>query len=105
MVKIVNKITQVTMNKTKPLLIVKPDRELNTYETSDFHDTFGQNYILRIINNDSMRILNKWIPDNLYYYGFFKDTTGIVNHIDFIGNKSFISAIQKQMDSIPPIVM
>lgn len=103
MVKIIDKITQVTMDKTKPLLIVKPDRELNKDETNDFYDAFGNDYNLEIITNDSIRILNKWIPDNLYYYGFLKDTTGIINHVDFIGNDSFISAIQRQISSLSPI--
>jgi hypothetical protein len=73
------------MNKTKPLPIVKPDRELNTYETSDFHDTFGENYILRIINNDSMRILNKWIQSHLLSCSYITLVTGC-NGINLFAN-------------------
>ena len=91
--------TQDSLIGKKPILIIHPMMDNDSNVVNDFKIRFEENYRLIVSNDDSVRILNPWLPNSLGYYGITTDSLGFVSYAGFLFDNDFIKSCSRVIKS------
>lgn len=68
----------------RPLIIFHTEKDLSDKETKKLKSVFCERYHLAITRNDSIRVLNNWLPEHCLFYSFIVDKTDLILYAGFI---------------------
>ena len=91
--------TQDSVIEKKPILIIHPMIDIDSTVLNDYKLRFEDKFNLLVSNDDSLRILNPWLPNNLGYYGITTDSLGFVCYAGFLFDKDFIKSCSRVIKS------
>lgn len=89
--------TQDSVIRKKPILIIRPQKDIDSAEVDDYKLRFEDKFDLIVSNDDSLRILNPWLPKYLGYYGITTDSLGFVSYAGFLFDSVFINSLSREI--------